>query len=79
MESVNLNDEIFLVDEDVARWMKWANALILKGKSLWEAQNHYFKYHNNLPQCKALEKEFDELLAGKVKVKPEEVQAELFR
>jgi len=78
MAQIKMADNTYQVPEQVYQWMKNARDIISVGKRMRDAQDHYFRHRNNLSQCKAIEKEFDDLLAGRT---PEQkaIQAELFR
>jgi len=78
MAYVKIADNSHEVSDEVYQWMKNARDIINLAKRLRDAQIHYFKYRNNLDQCKAIEKEFDDLLAGRTPEK-QTIQAELFR
>lgn len=73
---VDRMDEYYKTMIQALKRLDW---LMISGKNMRDIQKEYFSTFNKtlIPKAKALEKEFDDLLAGKTK--PEEVQTELFR
>jgi hypothetical protein len=76
MKDVKIKDATHSVHEEVYQWMKDSRDIINKTRAVREAQNNYFRTRtqSDLNKSKALERELDNLLAGKT---PEKVSQQL--
>lgn len=66
MAQVIIRDVVHEVPEAVRGWITKADEVVKAVRKMRDAQDRYYKYRNNLAECKALEREVDRLLSGKV-------------